>query len=275
MQSRYDRIRILRNFLCGLLIGGGAILPGVSGGVLAVVFGVYHPCMEILVSPAKALPKYWRILLPLGLGVCIGFLLFAKGVAALFTVSAAVAVWLFIGLILGTMPQLFWEAGKEGRTFHSWLAFIVCFLVMLFLLVWFRGENTLAVTPNFGWYLFSGILFGVGTIVPGLTTSAILMALGLYEPVLAALTEFQIPVLAAIGVGVAVSVLLLARGVSWLFKRCYSVAFHGIIGVVAASTLAIVPLSYEGTVEILLSAACAVGGCCLAGLMAVLDTRER
>ena len=127
MQSRYGRIQILRNFLCGLLIGGGAILPGVSGGVLAVVFGVYHPCMEILVSPAKALPKYWRMLLPLGLGACIGFLLFAKGVAALFTVSAAVAVWLFIGLILGTMPQLFREAGKEGRTLGSWLSFAGCF----------------------------------------------------------------------------------------------------------------------------------------------------
>ena len=274
MQSRYDRIRILRNFLCGLLIGGGAILPGVSGGVLAVVFGVYHPCMEILVSPAKALPKYWRILLPLGLGVCIGFLLFAKGVAVLFAMSEVVAVWLFIGLILGTVPQLLREAGKEGRTVASWIAFAGCFLVMLGVLTGIGSERALTVEPNLGWYLFSGVLFGVGTIVPGLTTSTILMALGLYEPLLNALTGFQIPVLAAIVPGVAVSVLLLARGVSWLFKRCYSVAFHGIIGVVAASTLAIVPLSYEGTVEILLSAACAVGGCGLARLMAVLDTRE-
>ena len=52
MEKHYNPFRFLRNFLCGVLIGGGAVLPGVSGGVLAVIFGVYRPFMEIfLVSP--------------------------------------------------------------------------------------------------------------------------------------------------------------------------------------------------------------------------------
>ena len=273
MQRRYSGIQILRDFLCGFLIGGGAILPGVSGGVLAVVFGIYQPCMELLISPKKALPKYWRMLPALGLGVGMGFLLFAKGITVLFALSDAVAVWLFIGLILGTVPQLFREAGREGRNRGAWLALVGCFLVM-FSVLWLVSHGaSRQVTPSFGWYAFSGVLFGMGTIIPGMTTSTVLMALGLYEPVLNAMTELNIPVLATIAPGVVLSILLMARMVNWLFKRHHTLAFHGILGIVLASTLVIVPVSYQGLAEIILSAVCCVGGFGIARLMDRLDDR--
>ncbi len=273
MQRQYSWIRILRDFLCGFLIGGGAILPGVSGGVLAVVFGIYQPCMEMLISPKKALPKYWRMLPALGIGAGVGFLLFAKGLTVLFAFSDAVAVWLFIGLIFGTVPQLFREAGKEGRSRGAWLALTGCFAAM-FTVLWLVSHGaSRQVTPDFGWYVFSGVLFGMGTIVPGMTTSSVLMALGLYEPVLNALTELNLPVLAAIAPGVVLSVLLMARFVNWLFKRYHALAFHGILGVVLASTLVIVPVSYEGFGEVLLSAVCCAGGFGIACLMDQLDNR--
>ena len=85
MRRKRDRnfgIRWLRDLLCGVLIGAGAILPGVSGGVLAVVFDIYRPFMEVLTHPREAIPKYWRWFLPIGLGCAIGFLGFAKGIAA-------------------------------------------------------------------------------------------------------------------------------------------------------------------------------------------------
>ena len=74
--------RTLRDLLCGALIGAGAILPGVSGGVLAVVFGVYQPFMETLTHPRTAIPNYWCWAIPLGLGWAVGFLGLAKGIAA-------------------------------------------------------------------------------------------------------------------------------------------------------------------------------------------------
>ena len=75
-------MRWLRYGLCGALIGAGAILPGVSGGVLAVVFDIYRPLMAVLTHPKTALPKYWPIFPPLGIGWALGFLLFAKGISA-------------------------------------------------------------------------------------------------------------------------------------------------------------------------------------------------
>ena len=92
--------RWLRDLLCGVLIGAGAILPGVSGGVLAVVFDIYRPLMETLTHPRAAIPRYWKWFIPLGLGWCLGFLGFAKGIAAAIHVSSTVTTWLCIGLIV-------------------------------------------------------------------------------------------------------------------------------------------------------------------------------
>ena len=99
----------------GIIIGAGAILPGISGGVLAVVFGIYRPAMELLTHPRRALQRYWRMLLAVGIGWAIGFLGGGSVILALFHQSETVATCLFIGLILGTLPDLWREAGTQGR----------------------------------------------------------------------------------------------------------------------------------------------------------------
>ena len=88
-----DRARWLRDLLCGALIGAGAILPGVSGGVLAVVFDVYRPMMETLAHPGRGIRKYWHIFLPLGIGWAVGFLGLAKGISVAYALSDAATVW--------------------------------------------------------------------------------------------------------------------------------------------------------------------------------------
>ena len=72
--SRGNRNRILLLILQGVIIGIGGILPGISGGVLCVIFGLYQPVIEVLSSPVKNLKKYWKIIIPVGLGVGLGFL---------------------------------------------------------------------------------------------------------------------------------------------------------------------------------------------------------
>ena len=100
-----------------------------------------------------------------------------------------------------------------------------------------------------------------------------MMALGLYQPMLEGLAELDLMVLAACLPGLALSVALLARLVSWFFHRYYSVAFHGILGFVLASTLVIIPTEYTGAGEMALSALCCVGGFLLAFFLARLDKR--
>ena len=276
MRRKRDRnfgIRWLRDLLCGVLIGAGAILPGVSGGVLAVVFDIYRPFMEVLTHPREAIPKYWRWFLPIGLGCAIGFLGFAKGIAAAIDVSSTVTTWLFIGLIVGTVPSLFREAGKEGRSIGSWVSMAVCASAIFFSLFYVGKVICVTVEPNFWWYNFCGALWGMSLVIPGLTSSSVMMALGLYQPMLEGLARLDFLVLSACLPGMVLTILLLARLVSWFFRKHYSIAFHGIFGIVLASTLVIIPTSYVGAWEIVLSAVCCIGGFLLAYFMARLDRR--
>ena len=276
LRRKRDRnfgIRWLRDLLCGVLIGAGAILPGVSGGVLAVVFDIYRPFMEVLTHPREAIPKYWRWFLPIGLGCAIGFLGFAKGIAAAIDVSSTVTTWLFIGLIVGTVPSLFREAGKEGRSIGSWVSMAVCAGAIFFSLFYVGKVICVTVEPNFWWYNFCGALWGMSLVIPGLTSSSVMMALGLYQPMLEGLARLGFLVLSACLPGMVLTILLLARLVSWFFRKHYSIAFHGIFGIVLASTLVIIPTSYVGAWEIVLSAVCCIGGFLLAYFMARLDRR--
>ena len=266
-------IRWLRDLLCGILIGAGAILPGVSGGVLAVVFDIYRPFMEVLTHPREAIPKYWRWFIPIGLGCAVGFLGFAKGIAAAIDVSSTVTTWLFIGLIVGTVPSLFREAGKEGRSAGSWISMAVCAGAIFFSLFYVGKVICVTVEPNFWWYNFCGALWGMSLVIPGLTSSSVMMALGLYQPMLEGLARLDFLVLSACLPGMVLTILLLARLVSWFFRKHYSIAFHGIFGIVLASTLVIIPTSYVGAWEIVLSAVCCIGGFLLAFFMARLDKR--
>ena len=182
-------------------------------------------------------------------------------------------VWLFIGLIVGTVPSLFREAGKEGRSAGSWVSLLLCAAAVFAGLYYVSRVVHVEVTPNFWWYNFCGVLWGAGIIIPGMTSSSVMMALGLYQPMLEGLARLDLLVLAACLPGLALSVALLARLVSWFFHRYYSVAFHGILGIVMASALVIIPTEYAGAGEMALSALCCVGGFLLAFLLARLDKR--
>lgn len=267
------RVRWLRNLLCGVLIGAGAILPGVSGGVLAVVFDIYRPFMEVLTHPRRALPRYWRMMIPLGLGWVLGFLGIAKGISAAMTLSDAVTYWLFIGLIAGTAPSLFREAGKEGRSASAWGSFLLCAAAVFAGLFYVSRVVHVQVEPSFGWYNFCGALWGMGVVIPGMTSSSVMMALGLYQPMLEGLARLDLLVLSAALPGMALTIALLARLVTWFFRRHYAAAFHGILGFVAASTLVIIPTEYTGAGEMLLSALCAAAGFGLAFFLARMDKR--
>lgn len=272
--DRRKRARWLRNLLCGALIGVGAILPGVSGGVLAVVFDIYRPFMEVLTHPRRALPRYWKMMIPLGLGWAAGFLGIAKGIAAAMTLSGAVTYWLFIGLIAGTAPSLFREAGKQGRSASAWGSFFLCAAAVFAGLFYVSRVIRVQVEPSFWWYNFCGALWGMGVVIPGMTSSSVMMALGLYQPMLEGLARLDLLVLSAALPGMFLTIALLARLVTWFFRRHYAAAFHGILGFVTASTLVIIPTSYAGAGEMALSALCAAAGFALAFFLAKMDKRE-
>ncbi len=253
------RIFILR-MIQGAIIGAGAILPGVSGGVLCVVFGIYRKMMAVLAHPFKNLKLYWRMFIPIGIGWALGFIGLAGLIAKLLLLNAAVIVSLFIGLIAGTFPNLFREGARDGRSKGMWIALVVSTLALLALFFVIKAGNSAAVVPSFGWYVFCGALWGISLIVPGMSSSSLLMFLGLYQPMSEGIASIDPVVLIPFAIGLIGTVVLLARLVNHLFNRYYGIAFYCVIGFVIASTIPIIPISFEGWGEAMLCVVAAAAG---------------
>lgn len=237
----------LLRVLKGALIGVGAILPGISGGVLSVVLGIYRPMMEFLAHPIRTFKRNAAFLIPVLIGWAIGVVGLARVVDWLFRTSETPAVWLFIGLVAGTLPSLYKEAGSKGRPKGAWVALLVAGVLMgLWMFLLSRGGGA-AVTPTIWWWLLCGVLWGLGLVVPGLSPSSFFIFFGLYQPMTAAIGVFDFSVILPIGVGLLLTVVLLARGMNALLEHAYAYVMHAILGIVIASTIAILPLGEPAT----------------------------
>ena len=235
-------LQIIFRIVQGALIGLGAVLPGISGGVLSVIFGIYKPIMELLSNPFKNFKTHVPKLIPVFLGGVIGFLGVANILSFFLEKYPDPSVCVFIGLITGMLPSLFREAGEQGRTKGSYISLIVCMCLIFAILIGLQ-MTSMEVRPNFFWYLFCGFCLTLSVIAPGMSFSTLLMPLGLYTPFVDGIGHFDLGILIPAGIGALVTVICLAKAINALFDNFYSLAFHGIIGIVIAATVMIIPVS--------------------------------
>ena len=249
----------LLRFLQGALIGTGAILPGISGGVLCVAFGIYEPMMEFLSHPIRSFRKNLKILLPVLLGGAVGFVLLAKVVEAFLAVSAVAAMALFCGLICGTIPELMRKSADAGFE-KGWscliLALIVSFVFFHVLDSGIQGN----LQANFGWYLFCGVIWGLSMVVPGLSSSSILLFMGLYQPMAQGIGNLDFRVILPLGIGFVITILVTARIMNRLLERYYSILSKIILGFVLSSVLMIVPTAFADGIQLLIGILCFAAG---------------
>ena len=239
---KFGSLQIIFRIVQGALIGLGAVLPGISGGVLSVIFGIYKPIMELLSNPFKNFKTHVPKLIPVFLGGVIGFLGVANILSFFLEKYPDPSVCVFIGLITGMLPSLFREAGEQGRTKGSYISLIVCMCLIFAILIGLQ-MTSMEVRPNFFWYLFCGFCLALSVIAPGMSFSTLLMPLGLYTPFVDGIGHFDLGILIPAGIGALVTVICLAKAINALFDNFYSLAFHGIIGIVIAATVMIIPVS--------------------------------
>ena len=202
----------LLGILKGAVIAIGALLPGISGGALCVIMGIYKPMMALLADPIHQFKKQ------------IGFF------------------WpIAVGLIVGTLPSLLREARQQGVARGSMAALAIALVVMLAWMIPMSLGGQANVIPNFGWWCLCGVLWGLGIIVPGMSPSNIFFFLGLATPMYASIGALDLGVILPMGVCLLLTVVLLSRGVGYCLKRWYSLFMHAVVGVVLASTVVILP----------------------------------
>lgn len=260
----------------GALVGAGGIVPGISGGVFCAIFGFYQPLMEVIAHPFKNFKKHWRLLLPVVIGVAVGFFTLAKAVTVLYEWNKGFATAIFTGLIIGELPSLWKEAGEQGeRKRSSYISMIAAFVVFFTMLTVFSIMETKAgikIAPNPLWYGVSGCLVGLGVVVPGMSGAAPLTFMGLYEPLTAAIEAvpesaiaflkgdlsfigmfeaMNFPAIIPIGLGLLVPFILVAKPINYLLGKKPSEMYHAIFGIVVGTTLPILLFKMEFAVQLL------------------------
>ncbi len=245
-QPKNTVVEWIVRLLKGVMVGIGFITPGLSGGVLAVVFGIYEPLIRFLGNVREKFIQNVIFFLPVGIGGVIGVVAFSAVVDFAFTSYPAQFTWLFVGFIAGTFPALFRTSGKEGRAWRHWLLLVLVAGGTVLLMLGMETMQAVQLEQTFINWLLSGALIGLGVVVPGMSPSNFLIYLGLYQPMAAGIRGLDPGVAVPLFLGGVICVLLFARLVSMLFRKFYAFMYHLILGVVVGSTIAIIPWTVRG-----------------------------
>ena len=295
------------------------VIPGVSGGTMAVVFGIYNRIIDLISFNIKKIISQWKFILPLGAGLVTGVLLFSKIITYLFNNFPIQTNWFFIGIILGSIPMLFthWINARnqtfEEDTINSInsmdampsmqvtqstgllqltlpeqskkipLSSIICCIISLaimILMVIFKSEKPeTQITPGFSIYnaivMFVGLaIAAIAMIIPGISGSFIMLALGIYSTVIGAIDSFNIYLLIPGALGAIAGLLCGAKLVRILMTKIPSQTYGIIFGLIIGSIFVIFPTNGYNALIIVTSLVCAAAGFLVSFLFSKTEKSE-
>lgn len=247
----------LTDLFKGILIGIANILPGISGGMLAISMGVYDRIIHALTHAGKEPRKSLQTLFPYVLGAATGIIVFSFSVEYLFSSLPLQTSLVFMGLILGGIPSIWKRASEKAFLPSSYLALLLTFLLVTALSFIHPSERQAAeLTPSFSTTVTLipvGVLGAFTLIIPGISGSMLLMMMGLYQPLIAAINQFlrniaafqfpyawnQFLILLPFGAGILIGTFLCARLMDLLLTRFSSITYCGVLGLTLSSPIVI------------------------------------
>lgn len=247
----------LKLVLCGIVFGIANVIPGVSGGTMLVVFGIYDQLTEAI-SGIKAIFKNIVFLIFFGIGGAVGILGFAAVVTYLFQNFSVQTNMYFIGLIVGSIPLIYRMGTSESKVKPACAApFVISIVLVVGLTVlnnYMEAANLIpAAEAVEGFSLFMTIkllictfVAAVAMIIPGLSGSFVMMLLGVYQTVIASLSlkALNFYVIIPTAVGVLLGIILGAKLISTLMKKHKLMSYSAIMGLVVGSVYAILPAGF-------------------------------
>ena len=224
----------------GIVIALGFILPGISGGVLAAILGIYERMIRFLAHPFKQLKEDVLYFLPVAIGMLLGIGLFSYPIEYLLEHYQVYLLWSFAGAIIGTVPSLVKEANRDSERdkidlIWFWTTFIVSGIALY-------GLNFVvgSLSASFLNFILAGSLLALGILVPGLSPSNLLLILGLYAPMLTGFKSFDLfGTFLPIGIGAVLALIAFSKFMDYALRVYHSRVYHFIIGIVLSSTLLI------------------------------------
>ena len=254
-----NTVDYIKLFFKGVFMGIADAIPGVSGGTIALLFGIYEELISTisglnfsLITKLKnnGFKSFWEslngnFLITLVLGIVISLILFVKISASLLT-SHPLYVWsFFLGLILATVYVIY-------KLIESWnLVNIISTLLMIaFSIILTSDSLNISDDTNLFYILICGIIASSAMILPGISGSLILVILGVYKILVEALDNLDVKIISSFIVGAVIGVISFSKILKWLFNNYKSLAYSIMLGLVIGSIEKIWPWNKSFSAEL-------------------------
>ncbi len=245
----------------GFFMGVANVIPGVSGGTIALILGIYERFIGAISNLFKDLKENLKFLIPIALGMGISIVTMSNVVSYSYDNFPLPTLMFFVGLVFGGIPMLMKNVKekKERRKVSkvsNYVIFTLTFLLVVFMASYkfifnINSEVSFASLDVTGYILLFivGVVAAATMVIPGVSGSLVLMILGYYYPVIKAIKGLfkgnfvhNFIILGVFGVGVLVGIVLISKLLEMLFKKYKIKTYYGVLGFVFASIVAI-PLS--------------------------------
>lgn len=259
----------LINFIKGMFIGIANIIPGVSGGTIAVILGIFDDLINAINNFTKDIKKYLYFLLPIGLGAAFSILSFSSFLEhCLNNYSLPTSVF-FVGLVCGSIPLIYKKSLSKGIK-SSYVISMIISIAIVILISMINGNKTSFADESLSFLFLAkifvgGLLAAAAMIIPGISGSFVMVLLGIYPTVIHAISNISkcllnpsVPLIInttstiiSLGIGVILGILIISKIISYLMDKYYSVTYFSILGLVIGSVYGIfaTPITYQSGVN--------------------------
>ena len=254
-------LKILRNFINGLIFGAIQIVPGISGATIAIMLGFYFDFLSSINNFFKDFKRNMFFLLPLITGIALGLLVFSSIIHFLLTNYNFPTMMFFVGLITGTMPLFYRNIRERGRRIKllNFVLILVPFVILLFVSLIGTENNAVFNSqlifvnyniPFMMFLFFAGLLSAISFIIPGFSGSFVLLLMGVYGIVIYSISSIGtylsditdvdlllniLRIMLPLGVGILCGLIIMARIMQNLFKRHKKQLYSCILGLILGS----------------------------------------
>lgn len=237
------------NFFKGFIIGIGKIIPGVSGAMLAAIMGVYDKALYYICNFRKNIKESIKYLSPIAAGILLSIILFSKVISICLDKYYVITMFFFIGLVIGGLPFIINKVNKKDYSIT-----IISFSIFFFLSI-FNINNNYTPQNNFIdiiIYILSGLLEAIGTIVPGVSSAALLMIVGTYDQIVYSIGNItNIKLIITFSISTIIFILLLVKIVEYLFRKYNKKMYSFVLGVLSSSIILLIIQVFKNKVSII------------------------
>lgn len=242
-------------FIKGVVLGVAFVIPGVSGGTLAVLLGIYEELIEAASNFYKNMvnfKKYFMYLLPIGLGIIFSVAVFAKLIKFGLDKAPIITILIFLGMIIGGIPALVRNVKGTKINLKDMTLMLVGLIIVISMLIFHKSNSNVVLTnmsiTGYITLFLVGTIAAVTMVVPGISGSFTLMLIGYYEPILNLvndITSFKnlrpnLILIFTFMLGVFIGIIFISKIIEWCLKHYKRETYYAIIGFVLSSIISVI-----------------------------------